>query len=119
MSEVSELLRMKNKRIDDLKSVIAKKDLLDRLTDNRDFNELIVNGFMVTDAASFVRESADPTISKEAREDALAVAQAAGHLKRYFTAIDNKALVARNELNNIEAEFSSQYEHLASRYGVD
>lgn len=56
-----------------------------RLRQNPDFKKLILDGFCLTEAARFVQVSGDPAISAEERADALAMAQASGHFKRFLS----------------------------------
>lgn len=56
----------------------------DRLMKNRDFRKIIMDGFCGTDAARYVQESANPALDDRQRADALGIAQASGHLRRYL-----------------------------------
>lgn len=82
MSEVTQLER----QMEEGKLVIEKTDRLERLLNNADFREVIINGFARDDAARYVQESMDPALDAEQRADALAMAQAPGHLKRWINA---------------------------------
>lgn len=54
------------------------------LLKNRHFNKVILEGFLVYDCARYAQESADPLLTEGQRNDAMNMAQAAGHLKRYL-----------------------------------
>ena len=68
------------------KNVAAREraQVAERLAANPDFRSLVLNHFCVEECARYARESANPLLSKEDREDALAMAQAAGHFKRFM-----------------------------------
>lgn len=91
-------------QISDNKGLIKKHEMLQRLLKNRDFKELILKEFMVEEAALYVQNSANPALSKEAREDSLLLAQASGHLKRWMVVLQQRAMVAMRELDSLEQE---------------
>lgn len=68
----------------DSKLLIERRDTIQRLSKNADFRKVILEDFFVTECARYARESGDPALPPEARADALAIAQAAGHLKRFL-----------------------------------
>lgn len=55
-----------------------------RLATNPDFRKLILEGFCQVEAASYVQSSGDPALDDRSRADALAIAQASGHFKRWM-----------------------------------
>ena len=65
--------------------LIERRELALKLYNNRDFRKLILEHFCLNDAARYVQESADPMLPEQQRADALAMAQASGHLKRYLS----------------------------------
>lgn len=67
------------------KDLIATRQAALRLYQNRDFKKIILEGFCLKDAARFVQVSQDPAVSKPEQEDALRMAQASGHLKRFLS----------------------------------
>lgn len=81
MSEVSAL---KNQR-DDARSLIEHRELALRLSNNPDFKKLILNEFCVNECARYAQASADPALTENQRADSLAIAQAAGHLRRFLS----------------------------------
>lgn len=81
MSEVAGL----EKQITDAKFLLERRDIAMRLASNRDFRKLILEGFCLHDAARYAQESADPFMNAEQRADALNMAQASGHLKRFLS----------------------------------
>lgn len=75
-----------------------------RLIANKDFKKLILEGFCRDDAARLVAESADPVLDVQQRADALAMAQAGGHLKRYLTMQLQQAMTAEREIPELEEQ---------------
>ena len=98
MSEVNQL----QKQLDDSKKLIERRRQAIRLSENKDFKKLILEGFCVSDAASYVSASADPQLTLEQRADALNIAQAGGHLKRFLSVITQMGAVAERDIANIE-----------------
>lgn len=89
-------------QIEDLKEVQKRRDLALRLEKNADFKELILDGFCEKECARFARNSGDPGISPENRADSLAMAQAAGHLRRYLSVIVRMGNQAESEIKQAE-----------------
>lgn len=87
-----------------LEAVIARADQLDRLHRNRDFQKLILDEFCVQECARLAQMSAEPNFSAEQREDALLMAQSAGHIRRWFLAVTRMADQARNDLVDLEEQ---------------
>lgn len=105
MSEVTieqlEALREHNQKI------AERGEAHDRLMKNRDFRKIILEGFMVNDCARYVQESANPALDERQRADALGIAQAAGHLKR-FLQIDRMLINdAAHKVTQCDAEIES------------
>lgn len=71
-------------RREELRKLSEASEAHDRLVKNKDFRRIILEGFMVDDCSRYAQESADPLLEPSQRADALAMAQAAGHLKRYL-----------------------------------
>lgn len=83
MSEVYAL----EKQYEDSKAAIVRRDLALKLYGNREFKKLILEDFCVTECARYAQSSADPALPADSRADALALAQAAGHLKRFLSVV--------------------------------
>lgn len=83
MSEVT-IEQLEDQRKNE-QAVVDRRDAALRLANNRDFKKLILDGFCGTEAARYVQESGDPMLTREQREDALNMAQASGHLKRFLS----------------------------------
>lgn len=105
MSEVMNQIQELEEFIKGQKTLAEMADAAVRLNDNPDFRKLIVNGFCLTEAARYAQESGDPMLSKDNRQDALNMAQASGHLKRFLSVTivmgntaDRAILDAENQL---------------------
>ena len=98
MSEVNQL----QKQLDDYKKLSERRKQALRLSENKDFKKLVLEGFCVTDAASYVSASADPQLTPAQRQDALNIAQAAGHLKRFLSIQMQMGAHAEREIAQIE-----------------
>lgn len=70
---------------EDLKIMSNRRKMALRLAQNVDFRTLVLEGFCRDEAARYVQASADPMLSAEQRTDALNMAQASGHLKRFMS----------------------------------
>lgn len=111
MSEVMTQIQNLEKFIEGQKTLAKMADAAVRLNENPDFRDLIVNGFCLTEAARYAQESGDPMLSKDQRQDALNMAQASGHLKRFLTVTivmgndaDRAIVDAQNQLIELRSE---------------
>lgn len=96
-------LQALEQQLKDAKELVARRDLALRLGQNRDFQKLILEDFIVTEAARLVGQSADPALDPHQRADALNMAQAAGHLKRYLSMMVRMGNTAEEDVPQIEA----------------
>ena len=71
-------------QLKDNKTLMQRRDVIVRLGKNPDFRTVILDAFFVEECARYARESGDPALTAEQRADAIAMAQAAGHLKRFL-----------------------------------
>lgn len=85
MSEVMQKIREAEQHIAECKEVAAFGDAIMRLQSNADFRLVINEGFMLHEAARYAQASGDPALSAVQRQDALNIAQASGHLKRFLS----------------------------------
>lgn len=104
MSEVTEhtIKEMEEFR-DQQKALLERRQAVQKLKRNREFRKVILEDFMVAEAARYARESGDPALDEAARADCLAIAQAAGHLKRYLDVVERMGISAEREMGNIES----------------
>ncbi|MFP3556418.1 hypothetical protein SB861_37745 [Paraburkholderia sp. SIMBA_049] len=85
------------------KQVVAQRDMAQKLAKNAEFRKLILEEFCVHECARYAQGSADPAISAENRADSLAIAQAAGHLRRWLSVKIQMGNVAEREISEVEA----------------
>ena len=90
------------KQLKDAKFLIARRDAALKLHSNREFKQLIIDDFCGTECARFAQMSADPALGPVERADALAMAQASGHLKRYLSVITQMGNVSEGSIVSIE-----------------
>lgn len=74
-------------QLEGTRATVERREAVLRLFKNRDFRSVILESFCKEECARYAQESADPAISPENRADALAMAQAAGHLRRFLQLI--------------------------------
>lgn len=91
------------KQLADQKKLKERAASAVRLAQNKDFKRLILDEFCGTECARYAQESGDPALSAEARADALAMAQAAGHLRRYLSVVVQMGGMADRNIADIEA----------------
>lgn len=98
MSEVTQLQKH-------LEDTIATKQLAEkalRLSVNPDFKDVILEAFCVRECARYAQLSADPSLDARGQADALALAQAAGHLRRFLSVIVQMGSKAENDIPSIQ-----------------
>ena len=71
-------------QIEGTKRLIAHGEEVAQLVQNPLFRKVILEQFCTRDCARYVQESGDPLLTAEQRADALAMAQAAGHIRRWL-----------------------------------
>lgn len=98
MSQVTQL----ENQLASAKELVRRRNLALRLATIPEFKELILDEFMVKEAARYVHSSADPALKAEERADALNMAQAAGHLKRFLSVTVQMGAHAERELVSLE-----------------
>ena len=77
-------LQALEQQLKDQKELMQRRDDLLQLGQNALFKKMILEDFIVTESARLVAQSADPNLTEKEQKDALSMAQAAGHLKRYI-----------------------------------
>lgn len=98
MSEVAQLQQH-------LKDTIEARNLRDkalRLNSNPDFRDVILDLFCVKECARYAQLSADPNLSPVDQANSLALAQAAGHLRRFLSVITQMGNKADSDIPAIE-----------------
>jgi len=104
MSEVT--VAQLEAQLEETKVLKNRREQAERLSKNKDFRALIIEGFCLHDAARFVQLSADPAMDEAARADSLNMAQASGHLKRYLQMQIMMGGTADRNISEIELELS-------------
>jgi hypothetical protein len=99
---MSDLHQLEQQLID-AKTLVATRQMAIRLAQNTEFKKLILDGFCLHDAARFVQESGDPALGAEERADALGMAQASGHLKRFLSSCVQMGAHAERTMPDLEA----------------
>lgn len=103
MSEVTAL----EKQLEEAKVFITRRDLAVKLYNNPEFKKLIIDEFCGSECARYAQTSADPALDDRQRADALAIAQAAGHLRRYLSVIVTMGNQSEEMLDRLEAEIEA------------
>lgn len=98
MTELEQLEIQKKSNLD----FIKRKELVERLQNNREFKKVILEDFCEKECAAYAKASADPNLSAEDRADALALAQAAGHLQRYLHVAIRMGVAAENQMAELD-----------------
>lgn len=98
---MTEIEQLEAQKVDN--DVRAKRgEMAMRLANNRDFKKLILEDFCVEECSRCAQLSGEPSMSAEDRADALAIAQAAGHLRRWLHAVTTMGRVAGNQNAEID-----------------
>lgn len=80
---------------------------VEKLLQNPEFQAVIMREYMVEEASRFILQSCDPAFNPQQRADALAMAQAAGHLKRWLQATQTQAKQIIERMPELEAEIEN------------
>lgn len=99
MSEIQQC----EQEIKNAKELIERRRMALKLADNPEFKKLFLEEYFVNEAARLVQISADPNLSLEQRADALAMAQATGHTKRYLSVVVQMGAHHERALPELEA----------------
>lgn len=103
MTEVHNDILNLETQIERAEAVVAQRDMVDKLANNREFKKLIVEAFMKDECARLTHMSTDPNLSLQDRADALASAQAAGYLKRWLNALVTMGNMAERDIPEARA----------------
>lgn len=94
---MSDVLNLENE-INNYEQLRDQRQLAIKLSSNREFKKLFIEDYFVDEAARLVQLSSDPTLTLEQRADALAMAQATGHTRRYLSMVIQMGAVAERDL---------------------
>lgn len=100
------------------KQSVELRNLALKLSDVPEFKKLILEEFCVKECARYAQLSADPSLGAAERADALALAQAAGHLKRYLSVVVRMGDVAESDQENLEEQIVIAREEEESARGA-
>ena len=103
---ISELQQQKEKCI----QLVKYKEMAERLMRNKDFKELVLKYWCVEECARYVQASGDTNLPKDNREQALAMAQAAGHFKRFLEVVNRMGEHAKGQIEEIDAAIAAEEE---------
>lgn len=98
MSEVYAL----EKQLADAKIAIERRALALKLYNIPEFKKLIIDEFCTTECARYAQLSAAPELGPNERADALGLAQAAGHLKRFLSVVISMGNQAERNEEDLE-----------------
>ena len=101
MSRTYALNQVEN-QINQIEALVETRARIQRLTNNSDFKELINKRYFVEEAAAFAASAGDPALTKEQREEALTMALAPGHLKRWLSVQITMANTAEDQLPELK-----------------
>lgn len=91
---------------DKFEKQIALKEALLRLEDNKDFQLLIVEGYLQDEALRTLELSTSSSLNQEQRATSLSLAQSTANLKNYFRTVAIQGDIAKKNLDD----------YLANRY---
>lgn len=100
MSEIQALERQKR----EMQEHIAIRDKVLKLSANPEFRDVIESDYMTVEATRNIRIGTDPALAPEMRKDAIDMALATGHLKRYLSAKIAIGNQAEHEIIHIDAQ---------------
>jgi hypothetical protein len=89
--------------LESAKKSVALRDALVKLQGNKDFKKLVLETYLVNAAADFARQAGDPAMGPNQRADALAMAQAPGHFKRFLNVVFAQGQQAADDIPQLEA----------------
>lgn len=97
MSRLYHLQQVEN-QIAQIEALVETRARIQRLSQNLDFKELINKRYLIEEAAAFASSAGDPAMTKDQREEALTMALAPGHLKRWLSVQVTMANTAEDQL---------------------
>ena len=101
---MSATVKQLENQLNNAKKLVEKRDLVLKLSKIPEFKQAILEDFCVTECARYAQLSADPSMDEGSQKDALGLAQAAGHLRRYLTVVVQMGDNAENSIPALEDE---------------
>ena len=102
--------------IETLKSFIKRKEVLDRLRKNKDFQEIIMEGYFEKESKRLVMLKGDVNSDKETEEDCDKLIVGVGSLHRYFQTVE---ILGNSAKHQLEAAEQTKEELLEEQLGVE
>jgi len=102
MSEVQITIEQLELQLVSSKEQVELRNAAQRLWANRDFKKVILESFMRDECARYAQQAGNPGIPHTEREDAMAMAMASGHLKRFLSVIIQMGNNAEAQIGPIE-----------------
>lgn len=102
MSEVQNEINECLSKIEEHEEHVLLGEALERLKNNPDFKKVFLDEFLVKEAARYIRVSTDPSLTPEARADAVGTAQSAGYVGRYMHKITNLHNYAKSSIHELK-----------------
>lgn len=99
MSDIQAL----EQNIKDAEELSSRRQMALKLSENHEFRKLFIDGFFLLEAARLVQMSSDPSVGVQERADALSMAQATGHMRRFLSMTVQMGAVAERELPDMRA----------------
>lgn len=93
------------------KEVVAQRDALVKLASTPEFRKLIVEGYLRDETARLTHISSEPGMTPQDRADAMAMAQATGHFKRWMNALIQMGNHAEKGIKDIDEMISEMREN--------
>lgn len=82
--------------------MVTRAEDVRKLCENRLFRKVILEQFCEKECARYVQESGDPLLDANQRADALAMAQAGGHIRRWLDLTIRLGGVAESSIEQIQ-----------------
>lgn len=95
---------------DKYKELISYRDMAIRLQQNPDFKNLILKYWCVDECARYAQASGDINLPEENRKQALEMAQASGHFKRFLDVVIRMGNHAESQMESLDAAINEAVE---------
>ncbi len=98
MNDVNQL----EQQLSDAKELTDRRNMALKLAGNREFKKLILEDYLVKEAARLIGAAGDANLNLQTRLDMTDMGRGCGHLKRYLSAIVTMGGTAENDIPDIE-----------------
>jgi hypothetical protein len=98
MSDLQDLEQQRQ----DAQEAVSLRDAALRLSENKDFRLLFIDMYFKTEAARLVQMSGDPILTPQQREDALEMAKATGHTKRFLSMLVVRGNTVARDIEDLD-----------------